>query len=162
VDEAFAREMEFVKWFSQCGQPLTLNMPFPVTQVGDWTEAIEQCSDQRWEETTLEARNRLTAFLFTHHRDAYSAWNTITDTVKERVITPLVDRVWQPFAERHRLGKAFVDCVSWDVLAGMMEHEYRCCSGRPMFFLHLLQVYRAGHFPCGWSGEWPAGKLIVL
>jgi hypothetical protein len=29
------------------------------------------------------------------------------------------------------------------------------------FFLELLTIYQAGHFPCGWQGEWPKGKLLL-
>ena len=161
MDEAFAQDLEAVDWFAACGQLLTIGLPFPVTQVMSWAKAIERCSDQTWEDITLEARNRLTVFLHTHHRDDYRDWNLITVRAKDRVVTPLIDRVWRPFAERHGFGKVLVDCVSWDVLSAIMEHEYRDCPGRPEYFLHLLQVYRAGHFPCGWSGEWPAGQLLA-
>ena len=161
MDEAFARELEEVDWFTACGQPLAVSLPFPVAPVGSWSEAIERCSDQSWEDATLEARNRLTVFLHTRHRDDYRNWNAITIAAQERIVTPLKDRVWRPFAERHGFGKVLVDCVSWDVLAAVMEHEYRGCPGRPEHFLHLLRVYRAGHFPCGWSGDWPAGHLLA-
>lgn len=161
MDEALARELEAVDWFAACGQPLVVSPPFAVSQVGSWGEAIERCSEQSWEDTTLEARNHLTVFLHTHHRNDYRDWNTITDAAKDRIVTPLASRVWQPFAERHGLGKVFVDSVSWDVLAAIMEHEYQNCPNRPEFFLHLLRVYQAGHFPCGWSGEWPAGQLFI-
>lgn len=161
MNEAFARELEAQDWFVACGQPLTISLPFPVSQVGSWREAIDRCSDQSWEDVTLEARNRLTVFLHTHHRDDYRNWNAITIAAKQRVVTQLMDRVWLPFAEQNGFGKVLVDCVSWDVMAAIMEHEYRDCLNRPEFFLHLLQVYRAGHFPCGWSGEWPAGRLLV-
>lgn len=36
-------------------------------------------------------------------------------------------------------------------------------TGEPSaFFEELFRVYRSGGFPCGWHGEYPAGKLIVL
>jgi hypothetical protein len=161
MDEAFAQQLEAVEWFTACGPPLAVSLPFTVAPVGRWAEAIKRCSDQSWEDTTLEARNRLTVFLHTYHRSVYRDWNSIADAAKQRVVTPLMDRVWRPFAERHEFGKVLVDCVSWDVAAAIMEYEYRDCPSRPGFFLHLLQVNRLGHFPCGWSGEWPAGQLLV-
>ena len=161
MDEAFARELEAVDWFAACGQPLIVNLPFPVVPVGSWGEAIERCSQQSWEDITLEAQNRHTVFLHNRHRHDYQHWNTIVDAAKARVVTPLAEQVWRPFAERHGFGKVFVDCVSWDVLGAVMEHEYRRFRERPEFSLHLLRVYSAGHFPCGWSGEWPAGQLLA-
>jgi hypothetical protein len=151
--------LEAVDWFAACGQSLVVSVPFPIQVVGSWAEAIESCSDQSWEDTTLEAHNRLTEFL--ERREVYPYWNTIRDTAKERVLEPLMDRVWRPFAERLGYGKVLVDCVSRDVLAAIMEYEYRGCLDRPVFFLHLLRVYRAGHFPCGWSGKWPMGLLLA-
>jgi hypothetical protein len=161
VDEAFARELEAVEWFVACGKPFTVSLPFPMATVSSWSEAIEQCSDPLWEHVTLEARNELTIFLHAHHHDADQNWNVITDAAKERVITPLLDRVWRPFAARQGFGKVLLDCIAWDVLTAIMEHEYRDCVGRPEFFLHLLKVYRGGHFPCGWLGEWPKGQLLA-
>jgi hypothetical protein len=29
------------------------------------------------------------------------------------------------------------------------------------YFREQLQWYCAGHFPCGWEGEWPAGRMRV-
>jgi len=161
VDEAFVRGLEAVDWFAACGRSLAIGLPFPTSPVGSWAEAIQRCSDQTWEDATLEAQNRLTEFLHTQHRDRYRDWNDIAIVAKERVVTPLRDRVWRPFAERHGLTKVLANCVSWDVLAAIMEYEYRDCPGRPEYFLHLLRLYRAGHIPCGWSGEWPAGQLFV-
>ena len=161
MDEAFARNLEAIDWFRSCGQTPAGDLPFAATPVASWDEAIERCSDLSWENTTLEARNELTAFLSVHSRREDQNWNVITEAAKARVITPLAERVWQPFATRVGLGKVFVDCVSWDVLAAVMEHEYRACTGRPEWFQQLLRVYQAGHFPCGWSGEWPSGRLWV-
>ena len=42
-----------------------------------------------------------------------------------------------------------------------MENSYLSSGHRCFFFLELLMVYEAGHFPCGWRGDWPDGKLIV-
>jgi hypothetical protein len=160
MDEAFAAEVEAIRWFSEVGKPLPA-FSIPAVAVASKDEALKQCSDPAWEDETLEARNRLTEFLSMQHRDRDAEWNDITEAAKSRVVTPLVSRVWQPFAAQYGLGKVFVDCVSWDVLAAIMEHEYRDCRGRPVFFLYLLEVYRAGHFPCGWSGDRPGGQLLA-
>jgi hypothetical protein len=161
VDESFAQELEAIDWFAACGQSMVASFPFMVATVKSWEEAIELCSDQQWENVTLDACNELTVFLHTYHRENYLDWNVITDAAKQRVVTPLKERIWGPFAEQHGLGKGLLACVSWDVLAAIMEHEYRHCPGKPEFFTHLLQVYRLGHFPCGWSGDWPSGQLFV-
>jgi hypothetical protein len=161
MDEALALEFERIRWFASAGQEHSIALPFPLIQVSSCAEAIEMCSAPAWDDVTLEARNRLTEYLHLRHRERYQQWNDITDEAKTRIVTPLAERVWQPFARLHGLGKVFIDCLSWDVLAAIMEHEYRDCSGRPIFFQHLIDVYRAGHFPCGWRGEWPGGLLLA-
>ncbi len=162
MDEAFAQELEAVDWFAACGQPLAVSLPFPLAPVGGWAEAIERCSDQSWGGRHLGGPQPADG-VPSHPppRRLPGTGTPSTVAAKERVVTPLMDRVWRPFAERHGFGKVLVDCVSWDVLAAIMEHEYRDCPGRPEWFLQLLRVYRAGHFPCGWAGEWPAGQLLV-
>jgi hypothetical protein len=42
-----------------------------------------------------------------------------------------------------------------------MENSYLQSGHSAFFFLELLTVYESGHFPCGWQGEWPQGKLLV-
>jgi hypothetical protein len=42
-----------------------------------------------------------------------------------------------------------------------MENAYLGSGHSCFFFLELLTVYEAGHFPCGWVGDWPRGKLVV-
>lgn len=161
MDNDFARGVEAIGWFSACGREPAVDLPFEAARVGSWSEAIKRCSEQSWEDATLEAQNHLTGFLCMNHRQKYQRWNAIAVEAKACVVTPLADRVWRPFADRYGLGRVFVDCVSWDVLAAIMEHEYQGCDGRPAWFLPLLKVYCAGHFPCGWSGEWPTGRLWV-
>ncbi len=161
MDESFARGLEKIHGIDDCGAPLIAPLPFDAEQVSGWPQAMDLCSSQAWEDATLDARNRLTEFLHRHHRDAYQRWNGIAVSAKERVVSRLCETSWRAFADRMGLGKSLLDAASWDVIAAVMEHEYRSCKGRPDFFLQLLQVYRAGHFPCGWQGRWPGGRLLV-
>ncbi|HEX3313745.1 MAG TPA: hypothetical protein VHR72_02585 [Gemmataceae bacterium] len=161
MDESFALELEEIQWFHACGKSVEASLPFGAEQVQSWNQAIANCSDPSWENTTLEARNRLTVFLHSRHRDEYQQWNAVTIAAKSRIVTPLTNRVWRPFAENGGLGKVFVGCVTWDVLGAVMEHEYGRLPERPEFFLQLLRTYRAGHFPGGWIGDWPDGKQLV-
>jgi hypothetical protein len=43
-----------------------------------------------------------------------------------------------------------------------MANSFLASGHRVFFFLELLGVYEAGHFPCGWRGEWPLGSLVVF
>jgi hypothetical protein len=161
MDELFAKDLESINWLACCGEPLHLSLPFPTASVSSWSEAMRCCSAPSWEDVALEAQNRLTLHLHIRRLDDYRRWNAIVQSAKERVVLPLAERVWSPLAERLGFEKVLVDCISWDVLGAIMEHEYNQPSGLPRFFLDILQVYRAGHFPCGWTGHWPRGTLLV-
>src|SRR3989339_303929 len=156
LDFRFIDSLLLLPWFRQCG--LSHNFSFEVCQVRSWKEAIDSCASIEWENTTLEARNRLTEYLSTKWSSRYCEWNTVTLHVKAKVINPLTTKLWTPFAAQNNLPKTFVDCIEWDILAACMETEYCDCAGIPCFFQALLQVYKAGHFPCGWtSNEYPKG-----
>ena len=163
IDQAFAQEVYAIDWFSRCGAPISIAVPLRFQPVATWKEAAELCVSRTWENTTLEARNELSGFLARRARvDFDERWNEITDEAKEKCVLPLTENVWKPFAKRHGFPIGFVSSVQWDVLAAIMEHEYRHVSERPTFFLHLLSLYRAGHLPCGWTdGEFPNGRLLV-
>ena len=78
------------------------------------------------------------------------------------VIAPLIKEQIIPFQLEHRLDVVLAHSTSWDVLGALMENSYLDTHHPAHFFLELLWVYEAGHFPCGWLGDWPSGKLFVL
>ena len=161
MDEILAQQLESIDWFKNGGAPFVFDVPFPIEAVFSLSEALERCADPLWEDCTLEARNRLTAFLHKNYPEAYLDWNMITAQAKERVVLPLSKGVWRSFAKQNNCGDSFIHSVQWDVLTAIMEHEYKSCAGRPCFFQDLLKIYKAGHFPCGWEGNWPTGRLVV-
>lgn len=163
LDEGFLDEIRAIPWFSRCGQRITANVPMPVTTVTSWEAAVVALATPAWDNALLEARNELTVFLHKNHRSGYQAWNEKTAVAKLGCVLPLTENVWVPFSQSHGLPIQFVHSVQWNVLAAIMEHEYRGIVGLPSFFTHLLTLFKAGHCPCGWSGaEYPLGEVCVL
>jgi hypothetical protein len=148
-------------WFSHCGEPLTCDLSMPVERVRGWPEAMASCKDGVWENVELEGQNQLTLWLCRHDHQNYQRWNELVRSFKAAVINPLTEERWEPYRQRHSLDCAVIHSVQWDVLGALMEHANLGSDHRCFFFLELLSVYEAGHFPCGWVGEWPQGKLVV-
>jgi|SRR5581483_430988 len=54
-----------------------------------------------------------------------------------------------------------------EILDDIASDFYHCAYKRavfgsgPHFFETLYECYRAGAWPCGWKGEYPAGTLVV-
>jgi len=80
---------------------------------------------------------------------------------KAAVLDSLTLEKWVPYQEEHSLDVAVVYSAEWNILAALMENSYLESGHQCFFFLELLWVYEAGHFPCGWRGKWPQGKLVV-
>jgi hypothetical protein len=150
-----------IRWFACCGQPFDLDLSMNTEQVTDWPAAIACCKDPVWENVELEAQNQLTLWLHLNDRVAYQKWNEIVDEHKRAVLNPLAENRIIPFQSTNGLDIVFVHSVKWDILGALMENSYLGSGHKAFFFLELLMVYEAGHFPCGWKGDWPQGTLLL-
>jgi hypothetical protein len=156
-----AARLRAIPWFAHSGQAFDLDLTMTKERVTDWPTAIASCKDPVWENVELEAQNQLTLWLHLHDHSHYQKWNDIVLAHKASVVNPLIEQAVIPFQEKHGLDIAFVHSVQWDILGALMENSYLGSGHKAFFFLELLMVYEAGHFPCGWVGEWPQGKLLV-
>jgi hypothetical protein len=161
VETDIAAKINSINWFAHCGERLALDLTMEMEQVRGWPQAIECCKAPAWDDAQLEAQNQLTLWLHLNDRSSYQRWNEIVDAHKEAVVNPLAEKIFVPFQVKHDLDIAFVHCVQWDILGALMENSYLRSGHSAFFFLELLMVFEAGHFPCGWQGEWPKGKLLV-
>lgn len=157
-----ASRVRAIPWFACSGQPLDLELTMPIERVSDWPAAIAHCKDSAWENIELEAQNQLTLWLHLHDHAQYQKWNDIVNAQKASVVNPLIEQTVIPYQEKHGLDIALVHSVQWDILGALMENSYLGSGHTAFFFLELFLVYEAGHFPCGWVGEWPYGALRVF
>jgi hypothetical protein len=127
--------------------------------VASWSEAIDYCDAQEWEDLRLDMLNQYRVYIHQNHWDRLQAWNEIIQAVK-KITVPLVDRKTEAVVRKYNLPSIFRIRVSSDVMRYCMEAEYGdICP--PAFFTRLGAWYLHGHFPCGWWGPFPEGKLIV-
>jgi hypothetical protein len=151
-----------IRWFARCGQPFDLDLSMNTERVTDWPTAIASCKDPMWENVELEAQNQLTLWLHANDRTEYIKWNDIVLGHKTSILNPLIEESITPFQVKHGLDIVLVHSVQWDILGALMENSYLGSGHKAFFFLEVLMVYEAGHFPCGWAGEWPQGSLKVF
>nr|WP_309690158.1 hypothetical protein [Armatimonas sp.] len=65
----------------------------------------------------------------------------------------IVQQLPEAFREfAYDMHQDFVECALSRALRGQ-ESE---------FYERIFQAYQAGYFPCGWSGKWPEGRLVVF
>ena len=152
---ATLHELESATWFSRVGVKDTE----VAIVLASWEQAIEHCSSPDWEALCLEAQNQYCERLVERSLDRWSRWNETVDEVK-RFTEPLVLKKIAPVKREHNLPDAFYFAVRWDILHVCMEAEYADVYP-PGFYASQAYWYVKGHFPCGWDGEFPKGRLII-
>ena len=150
-----------IPWFSNCGAAPSVNLTMPVRSVTGWTEAVKICENDQSEMARLEAQNQLTIWLARNARNDYQRWNDLVRACKSTVISPVVEPALREFCQAHGVDDVIIPAVRWCILGALMENEYLHTGHTSFFFFELLEVYEAGHFPCGWVGEWPQGELYI-
>lgn len=67
----------------------------------------------------------------------------------------------EPILKSQKVSQATSIAIKLDVLGACMENEYADLIP-PKLFKDRIDWYLAGHFPCGWEGDFPEGSLIVF
>lgn len=148
-------QLEKADWFAAVGVKDT----DAAIVLSSWDEAIEHCGSLEWENLLLEAANQYRERLLERSKERLGKWNEIVDEIKP-VTVALVRRKISEVCTKHGLPKVFEDTVQWDILHLCMEAEYADVYPAG-FYASQAYWYVKGHFPCGWQGEFPEGKLIV-
>ncbi|MBL8819747.1 MAG: hypothetical protein JNL58_27225 [Planctomyces sp.] len=148
-------KLEKANWFASVG----VNDATTAIMVSSWSEAIEYCSSVEWENLAIEAANHYRARLVQRSMERFSQWNDIVDQLKPTTES-LVRRKIESVVREHSLPKVFEDTVQWDILHVCMEAEYADIYP-PGYYASQAYWYVNGHFPCGWDGEFPEGRIVI-
>jgi len=148
-------QLEEASWFSRVG----LKVGPAIIVVTGWPQAIEQCSSFEWEDLRLASLNQYRKTLAHRSEERLGLWSSTLADVK-KITGPLVDRKIAGVVREHDLPEIFKIRVRNDITGACMESEYAdVCP--PGLFTSIGQWYVDGHFPCGWWGAFPLGKLVV-
>ncbi|HEY6256972.1 MAG TPA: hypothetical protein VIY51_14390 [Xanthobacteraceae bacterium] len=152
---ATLNELEKAAWFSRVG----IKEGSDAAVVSTWLEAIEYCSSFEWEDLQGEMLNQYRECIAERSEEHLRLWN---DTVREvkKITGPLLDRKIATLVRENNLPRIFKVQVNYDITGFCMEAEYAdvCLPG---FFTNIGYWYVKGHFPCGWWGPFPEGKLVI-
>lgn len=148
-------QLEKADWFSHVGVKDTIK----TAVLSSWQEAIEHCGSNDWQNLCLEAANQYRERLVERSKERFRKWNEIVIEIK-KATQPFVQRKIAAVVQMHHLPPVFVHSVQWDILHLCMESEYADVYP-PGFYASHAYWYTKGHFPCGWNGKFPDGKLII-
>jgi hypothetical protein len=147
--------LQAVDWFHAVGQPVGLS----VERAMSWAEANQNCATDQWNDTLLEARNHMTRSLNRDFPDAFLAWSDVINEAKE-VVDSLIQSKIEAVMGEQKLTKSGRSTVIWSIWNMVLSAHYGDLY-IPTFYADLACWYVKGHFPCGWKGEYPEGRLIV-
>ena len=153
---ATLEQLKAVDWFSSVG----LRDSDAVIVLNTWEEANGSCSGADWVALCNEAANHYRTRVAERSPDRLARWNELAREVKA-ITVPMVIAKTQQLVQEGKLLARSVDSIQWDVLHVGMEAEYADVFP-PGFFASQAFWYLKGHLPCGWSGEFPRGKLVVF
>jgi hypothetical protein len=152
---ATLNKLERAQWFSNVGVQDT----DVAIVLSSWKEAIEYCSSIEWENLCLEAFNQYRMRLLERSKDRYVQWNAVVNELKKTTV-PFVQKKIEAVVRQNNLPKIFENFVQGDIIGVCLEAEYADVYP-PGFYADQAHWYVRGHFPCGWQGQFPQGKLII-
>lgn len=148
-------------WFEHVGEPWMEPAPLPATQivvVKSWDEALSIFTD------------------FPKY-NINGVLQAACDPIDEIVASgssreELWQRVRHDFSEHVSVGAGIPDSLSQEHKDLMFEHVWEYVSmlfaeiiaepdEKSTYFREQLTWFHAGHFPCGWDGNWPTGRMRV-
>ncbi|MBP1994273.1 hypothetical protein [Paenibacillus eucommiae] len=152
-------QLESVDWFGNCGKEIGENPN--MVYASNWKDAVKISGQVSWENTQLNARNAMTKYLSEMHKTEFQQWNNISKIVKTKYLPVILSKI-EKYAQEQQLKLEFIHSVRWDLHSAFMERFYEPLGHGCNFYANLLEIYKAGHFPCGWDGDWPKGKLVIF
>ncbi len=133
----FLEELDIIPWLKNIGEPLHIQ---EVKQLFSWNDAWTHLQNESWINAS-----------FHNHVDSM---NPIWDIAYDQALETLSKSINYQLEE----GISIADAVAYDIAAAA---AVELATDSPDFFTNLIEWYRLGHWPCGWEGEYPKGKLIV-
>ncbi|MET1176125.1 hypothetical protein MHI12_25200 [Paenibacillus sp. FSL H8-0280] len=161
VSQELLNEIVSIQWLSNCGKPIEIDLVCSVEQVDGWEKAEEYDEKDEWEDVISNSRNQLSEFIMRKLGYSVREFNSTVIAVRESpeyktAIANLIDVI-----EDRQVKEEFGGTLSWLLLNAGIERTFAEFKGCPQFFSELLEVFKLGHCPCGWSGRWPKGTLFI-
>lgn len=153
--ESTINELAEKDWFSRVGKLDSDRVIF----FDSWNEAIASCEADNWTSLLEESANQYRARIAERNRERFIEWNRLVREIKEFTM-PFVEKKIEQVVRANGLPISFVHAVQWDILHLCMESEYADVFP-PGFYASQAYWYSNGHFPCGWRGDFPNGKICV-
>jgi hypothetical protein len=125
-----------------------------------WMDAMAHSVSASWSNALIEGLNVLSDGVLSRSNEAYQHWHSF-DTEIRPVVLDLAKEKTKLLMQSQGLPDTFMYTVFAGFLGIAMEAQYADLVGPGFYSTVVLDVFLKGHYPCGWKGEFPEGKLVV-
>jgi len=152
-------ELLTIDFFSNIGNSKIAVFGFRCERVESINGAIKKITGSKWDKTQTERIGDISAYLAKNHQEADRLWNNIVDETKDKILPTVLHKLESSTFEPDTLS-VILPSIKYDVvnlsLALVYQRYYQS-----EFFLRMLDIYKAGHIPCGWHGKPGKGHFLV-
>jgi hypothetical protein len=164
--EAFLRSLDAIPWFTQVSQ--STDQDECLVRVGfDFLADCHEDPYAPWGKSLVEAEANIERLIFGHRR--LGEYSEVQRAIGQRGPNLYMDEFFTGLVDKYPGYYGKTSCYAHElvempdrILWGA-AHEIVLADVEPNlnFFQSIMPWFRAGHWPCGWKGQWPEGKLIV-
>lgn len=156
--------LDKTRWLKRVGEPWLEQVDASldgdsVTVIRSWEEALTIFDeDSRYNANgVLEAPCSRVDPVFTCFPERVAWWQKAREDAKR--CTALYSWIPRSLSQEHQdlLFENLWEFVSMVLAEIIASPEAEC-----MYFREQLPWFHAGHFPCGWDGDWPNGRMRVF
>lgn len=163
VDE-FIESLQAIPWFSRVGQPTPIDIDL-IRVDFDFMAQHHANPYSPWGLNLPSAESKIERLVFDNRR--LGEFMAIQQEV--RIRGPYVDDFYLALMEKYPgyYGEFFlyahelVDTPDRLIRGAAHEIMLADLDSDLRFFQGLMPWFRQGHWPCGWEGSWPEGRLIL-
>lgn len=164
LERSIITEMQSIPWLQNCGSDLPQEL-VSVQKALDEKQALNLFTSDDWADARTEAQGDLTGYLSKHHYNAYGGyWNNLVKEAAKLIEGVALEPLHSALLKQgwpEEMAKPII----LDLTRAVVECSYRSKFRKaPAFFGTILELYKTGHLPCGWSGKmsrWPNGVIIA-
>lgn len=151
-----------ISWFEHVGQPWlesTQGPLDPVHIVKSWDEALKIFDDvPRYNANgVLQAACDPCDAIFANDTVRQAWWERARRDAKEYTI--LMGWIPDSLAEEHQ---ELLHENMWEFISMLLSEIIAAPDANCTYFREQLSWFHVGHFPCGWDGAWPSGRMRVF
>lgn len=153
----FLDDITNCEWLSRCGKKDSFTFDIKLM---DEENALNSIISPSWERVWMEARDDFSAYLGDNCKEVYEReWNIHTKKYRTEFVNPLCESLKRNYPDDEKYNTV-INFVRSNIIFLFMYNLFSdYYSNR--FFDEMLEIYLAGHVPCGWEGSYPNGNFKV-